>query len=514
MSRFLKQSLKLTVMTALAVQMISLSGCVCPAPAGQKQAAPVPAKAVAAPPSGQTVVEQTFPNCAPDGNAVRLRKTAPAEIAAGRQFEYQMQVTNLTECSLKDVVVKETFAENFIYQSSAPAAQVQGAVATWALGTLGPGESKTITVIGVANDQGEVTACAEVAYSSELCMTIAVVQPALKLVKTAPAEVLLCDPIPLTFTVTNTGTGVARDVVITDNLPDGLTTADGGSEISIQAGDLTAGQSYETSVTVVSAKTGNYQNTATAVSAEGLEAEAATNTVVRRPVLEIAKQARAEQFAGRPIEYEITIVNRGDAEAADLRVQDILPAQVAFAGASDGGSLQDNNTVAWNLPALAPAASKTLTVRVNTVAVGRAVNEVRAVATCAQPVRAMAETNIVGVPAVLLEVVDLEDPIEVGGQTTYEISATNQGFADATNVRIVCELEATQKFVAAGGATEPVATGQVVEFAPLGVLAPKAKAVWRVAVTAAEVGDVRFTVRMNVDQLERPVMETEATNQY
>jgi uncharacterized repeat protein (TIGR01451 family) len=513
MKHFLKKSLELMFVTIIVGGLAILTGCVCPTPAAQQPAAAEPV-VMAAPPVGNVMVEQAFPNCTAEKSAVLVKKTAPAEVVAGQEFDYQLTVINLTECTLTDVTVMEHFADGFTYASSDPAAQVQGESAAWMLGSMAPNESKVITVTGVAAAEGEIVNCTEVTYNTELCMSIAVVQPALKLEKMAPAESLLCDAIPVTFKVTNTGTGIARNVEITDTLPDGLKTADGGNTISIQAGDLTAGQSYETQVILTAAKTGTFENTASAASANGLTAEASTTTVVKQPVLEITKTARETQFAGRPIAYEITISNVGDASADELRVVDILPAQTAFVSASHGGMLQADGTVAWDLASLAPGASRTLTLNVNTVAVGNAVNEVRAKDACSTPVKATVTTAIEGVPAVLLEVIDLTDPVEIGEQTVYEITATNQGFAQATNVTIVCELEDNQDYVSDSGATDGTLTGQVVKFAPLAVLAPKEKAVWQVVVKATAAGDTRFTVRMTADQLTRPVMETEATNQY
>ena len=45
-------------------------------------------------------------------------------------------------------------------------------------------------------------------------------------------------------------------------------------------------------------------------------------------------------------------------------------------------------------------------------------------------------TEVVGVPAILLEVVDVEDPVEVGKEAVYDIKVTNQGSAIGTNIRI------------------------------------------------------------------------------
>jgi len=43
-----------------------------------------------------------------------------------------------------------------------------------------------------------------------------VVQPSLTLAVKAPEQVLICESIPLTLVVTNTGPGVARNVKVAD----------------------------------------------------------------------------------------------------------------------------------------------------------------------------------------------------------------------------------------------------------------------------------------------------------
>jgi hypothetical protein len=119
-----------------------------------------------------------------------------------------------------------------------------------------------------------------------------------------------------------------------------------------------------------------------------------------------------------------------------------------------------------------------------------------------------------GLLAVLLEVIDLEDPVEIGATTTYVITATNQGSLAGKNVTITCKLEDTQQHVSNSGATKGTVTGQTIKFAPLPSLAPKDTATWKLVIKAVKVGDVRFSVQMDEDQLTRPVNETEATNQY
>jgi len=137
-----------------------------------------------------------------------------------------------------------------------------------------------------------------------------------------------------------------------------------------------------------------------------------------------------------------------------------------------------------------------------------------ATAYCAETVTDSTKTSINGIAAVRLQVIDLEDPVEVGHTTTYLITVSNEGSAADTNLRIACALDDKLQYVSSAGATAGSIMGKTVSFAPLRNLDPKSKATWRVVVRGAKAGDVRFRVTMHSDQLALPVEHTEATHIY
>ena len=190
-----------------------------------------------------------------------------------------------------------------------------------------------------------------------------------------------------------------------------------------------------------------------------------------------------------------------------------MPAGSRFASATEGGRVSGGK-VRWVLGDLAPGASKTLGMKLKGEKMGRLAVSSTANADCADAVRATASTELSGIPAILMEVIDLEDPIEVGTNVTYEISTTNQGSAAGTGIRIVCTLPDNVSYVDSQGATSGSVQGQRVTFAPLASLAPKDKATWRLTVKGNGAADARFKVSMTSDQLTSPVEETEATNFY
>jgi uncharacterized repeat protein (TIGR01451 family) len=119
-----------------------------------------------------------------------------------------------------------------------------------------------------------------------------------------------------------------------------------------------------------------------------------------------------------------------------------------------------------------------------------------------------------GIAALLLEVADLQDPIEVGAETTYEIRVVNQGTAPSTAIQIIATVP---EGMAARGASGPVpyrVEGNQIFFEPLAKLAAHADCVFRVKVIGQQPGDWHFKVQMSSDQLRGSVYKEESTRVY
>jgi len=463
---------------------------------------------------GLAVTGMPLPSGERIGSPVYVELSGPKEVLAGQEFDHKITLTNLTKTTLTGVVLTERLPKNLKVSGTAPQATMSGQILKWEVGKLGPEESKAFAIRGAATSTGSVVPCCQVTYDiPEVCVAIRAVQPALKIVKTAPAEVIQCDPIPIRIVVTNTGTGMAQNVKVTDPLPEGMKTLEGRSAILFEAGMLAPGQSRAFTVQAKASKTGEFVNRAAAVADGGLKAESeAVTTVVRLPVLAVTKSVPKLRYVGRPLTYTITVTNKGDAVARDTVVVDTLPVNARLLEASAGGQVTGGK-VTWKLGSLAANASKTVSVSLLPTAPGTIRNFVAATAYCAKG-SDQAVTEVRGIPAILLECVDLEDPVELGTKATYVITVTNQGSALGTNIVVQCTLPKEQEFVSATGPTKETAVGKTVTFAPLGSLAPKAKATYRVVVKGVGTGDVRFKVSLTSDQMTSPAEETESTNIY
>lgn len=498
--------------------------------------------AIRAATTGTTAIVDDFAHftlAAPTGDratsALLIEKVSPREARLNRPFDYKLRVTNLTSAVLTDVVVRERLPESFaLTKSEPPVASVEGGWARYNVGELGPLASRTIDVTGVPHAEGTMASAIGVDYGLAARTEASVVNPILKLTKEAPADADICEGIRYRYVAANIGTGTERGVVIEDKLPEGLITDEGKSVFRFEIGDLGQGVSREVIVRVKPLKTGTYGAAAVARASGGAEVKSnQVSTIVHQPALEVAISGPPSEYLNKSATYTVTVKNTGDvpAKRAAVIIDTAAHGQVIGAVFKDGAPVVEAKTdraalVADRRPpaklvdggveigTLAPGESVTVSVSIKATVEGPMTVTARAMATCASEASARADTKVLTLAALRLEVVDLDDPIRVGDHVTYRISVKNQGTAPDHHIALTASLPAGLKFASAQGPTDGVAAGQTITFAALDVLKPGETATWLVEAKATGAGDVRFNVRLKSDALTEPAAESEPTRLY
>jgi uncharacterized repeat protein (TIGR01451 family) len=241
-----------------------------------------------------------------------------------------------------------------------------------------------------------------------------------------------------------------------------------------------------------------------------------TETIVSQPVLVINESCPSEKYIGASLTYDITVTNEGDGVAKETVVEAMVPDGVRFKSATSGGRFTHSSPgrVYWSLGALQPTDSSKVSMTLDFDTPGTFTSKAMTKAYCADTVSTSCQSVVLGIPAILLEVVDVSDPIEIGQSEKYIISVTNQGSATGTNIQVSCMLEDGMEYISSAGPTKASIEGNKISFGVLASLAPKAQAKWHVNVRAAGEGDMRFRVMLGSDQLKRLVEETESTHFY
>lgn len=507
--RPLRRSVALALLFLLP---LAQTACICFGAREERAARPVPTERPAAPPA---VAERGDGLAYPTGNAATsalwVEKHAPSEVVVGEPFAYEIRIENLTPDPILGITVEDRLPRGFRLEEQDAAVGEEGVVLL-RIDRLEGRETRTLRLRGTALEAGTLTNCVSVSVDNEWCLSHEAVRPSLSISKTGPEEVSACDTIRYEIVVTNDGEGTVRGVVVEDDLPEGLQALAEGTRFEV--GDLATGDSRRFVVEARPTRTGTFTNRAIARGAGGVAADSEeVVTRVVRPALELDVECPGVRFGGQTIDARIVVSNTGDGRVPALALEVPVPAGSSFVSAEDGGALR-GGTVVWALPALEPGAAHETGLVLRAERLGPLTIEARAEGACAEPVSASCTTEVRGIPAVLLEVVDMQDPVAVGDLETYVIRVTNQGTLADTGLRVVCELEDEMRFVEASGPTPGRAEDGVVTFEPLPSLAPKEQAAWRVVVRAVAPGDVRFHVRLETDELGRPVEETEATHFY
>ncbi len=509
-------SLTLVVLAALAAGACQAAG---------KTAGPSPLRQPDLGP-GYLWAGQALPTGDMKTSVITIEKIIPASVDSSDDLHYTIRVKNISPSTpLVGVVVSDDIpSSGFKFESAEPAGKVAGGKISWDLGTLDPGASADISVVGRATSMSAVSRCASVSYGPKPAPAPApapvaakppapVLTPKLELVKSAPGESCMYDDIPIKLVVKNPGNGQATDVKVVDTLPEGW-TVDGKPTVTFNVGALAPGASKEMTAKARASKTGRFTNKATATAAGGLTASAASDTVVKKGILEVTKVADVKtQIIGRDAKFSITVKNSGDWVAGGCQLKDTMTGADSVGAISDGGTAS-GSTVTWNLGDIAPGASKTVTVGASRKSTGAIDNRVSASAHCAEPVTASASVAFIGIPAVLLELVDNPDPVPVGGTTTYTIRVTNQGTAPDSDIVITCEHEDAVSYVSSDGPTKGTYAASKLTFAPVVTLGPKEVVSWTVVVKGVKPADSRFKITMNTKETTRPVEQAEATRVY
>ena len=451
-----------------------------------------------------------FPSGKMEGSALMLEKTAPSEVLAGQPYEYSYKVCNLSDATLENVMVNDRVGSNFTATDSEPkATSSAGGNASWNLGTLAPKECKTIVVKGSSAEEGTVTTCGYATYNPVACQDIHVVKANIELTKSEPADELICDPIPVTLTVKNTGTSKLTGVKIEDTLPAGM-TSDSKSALSFDAGTLAPGESKEFKYNAAASATGKLMNTAKATSDQGVSAEASASTMVHQPVLAITCKSQDQQFMGRKFDVCYTVSNTGDAPAAGTKLEVSIPAGLKVVSTT-GNATVSGGKIVWDLGAVDAANPQNVCVTLSGEAGGSYDFAGTAKGACAAAVSTSCTTKIVGIPAILLEKADDPDPVAIGDTTTYTVKVTNQGTADDHNIQIVVEIAPE---LAPVSSSEGSISGNTVTMPLVPTLAPKQAVTYKIVAKGVNVGDGHTLFKLTSDVLKSSISAEESTHVY
>jgi uncharacterized repeat protein (TIGR01451 family) len=495
-----------------------------PSPSTAPPSAPTPSAPAPAPVSFPAAKELPTPSAVSatsesssgrQESGVSLEWIGPNTARLGQPVVCQLVVKNISTCRVSNVTVRARIPDGVSVRGTEPKAATEDNHLVWNLGTLEIRQEKHLDVQVVPETKGSIDLPAFVTLTSSSTSRLEVREPKLELKASAPQRAVVGDPATVVLTVSNPGDAPAENVKVHAVLSEGLEHAR-GKAIDFDL-DSIAPHENRTVLVLCSAKAAGVQRCEAIATAEPkLVAQDAATIDLVSPKLDVFAAGPGLRYLDRHAVLLLRVSNHGTAVAHNVTLTDHVPA--GFKVVSAPGAQHDfvTRSVCWFLGELQP--NQTREVNLELTAVNAGVHKNQVVATAAHGLRTEAEvvTHIEGLPALLMELADADDPVEVGANTSYQIRVTNTGTKSESNLQLVCAIPEQMKCLDArgpAGCTFKV-EGQQVIFQPLGKLAPRADAIYRVYVHCLRPGDCRFRAQITAEGLSNPVLREESTRVY
>jgi large repetitive protein len=385
---------------------------------------------------------------------------------------------------------------------------------TWTVGSLAAGATATLHVTATVDTPDPATNTATVTDVDQPQVTTtndtdsATVTPPhadVAVTKTVDdTRPAVGEPATWTITVTNLGPDTARDVVVTDAIPAGLTLdtatpSDGTYDPGTGAwtvGDLADGATETLVLATTVTEAGDRRNAATATTTT-YDPDPDNNTAdafltTKEADIGVTKAVDDDTPAvGQVVRFTITATNNGPDPARRVVLRDRLPSGLSYV-ADDTGGDYDPATGDWAVGDMAVGETRTLLLDARVTTSGTITNTVR--------LRSLVETDIVepnneaaasleAPPAAdlsLAKTVDRPTPAN-GTDVTFTLTVTNHGPDATTGVEVTDQLPAGLAYVSddGGGAYDPASGAWAV-----GDLAVGASASLRITATVTSPGEI------------------------
>jgi uncharacterized repeat protein (TIGR01451 family) len=381
---------------------------------------------------------------------------APAVMNVGHAASIKIMVKNTGVADASAVRVRYDLPTALELVTSQPEQQrttPDDPMLFWVLNTLAAGSEQIITLKVKPKEVSTIdhTALVTLMVGGRSRTVIQKPELMVEMPPPTPRSVLKGQQATFRISVTNPGSGPARDVLIQAKLSSGLRVdgAGGSDSVDQTIAILQPKETVELDALIVDTVAGGDQTcTVTAssrdVTTDGKKTQALT---VLRPELALTLEGPTTRYTDTIAEYRVNVTNPGTAAAKKVRVTVTLPANSGKLGKPwPAGATWDPATqkLSWVIANIEPARAGepgrsvgTFNVRLGGPGIFRVAAEARAGQLAAKD---LLNTSVSGFANISLNVTETKKIIDVGETTIYEIQMKNIGTKEAKNLLISAKL--------------------------------------------------------------------------
>ncbi len=461
--------------------------------------------AVASTPKSASSVTQT--------PTVTVEFRSTGAVTVGQESACELIVKNSGSVTAQQVEVEAQLPGNIRLISTEPSAASETKL-VWEFAEIEAGAEKVIHVKFIPVERGEVAASASVRFTGAATTSFAVTEPMLALSLQGATEVMVGESASQTLIISNPGTGTAANVKVEAILPPGLEHAK-GDRLLMDLGNLAPGENRPVRLALTAIAGGRQVIEVHSTADNGLVKSAAAEVSVIAPSLHTSIEGPGLRYLGRHATYTLHVDNDGAVATDNVRVMHKIPEGFEFISAEKGAQYDAHTQMlTWFVGRMEKGASAQISVVLNAKTAGEYTHFIRATSENGVTSDADVSTRVEGAASLVVDVADLDDPVEVGVETAYEIRVKNEGTAPATNVALTCELPSGVEFQTATAETKFAHQNDQIVFDPVTEIAPGKTLTYRVKFKGTLSGNMRFRTRVSSDSLNEPLTSEEMTKVY
>ena len=370
-----------------------------------------------------------------------VQTTAPNEINLGKMATYTLAVKNIGGASAEVVVVQVALPPGApLVDASPKPGTVEDGVARFNLGKIAVREERNIRLQFKPEKTGPIQLQARTSFATQSDTNIDVRQANLEIRCSAPLEVRYGECVEYEVTVSNTGDGVSRNVVIKPDLPS-ETHIDESSSSPCSLEQLAPGESQVFYFCGNAICEGGLKAIFSATDDMDQKVSTEWEVKINRPLLSVAVKGPSVRYLHRNGEYIVKVTNPGDAPATDIKVVMAVPFGLKILGTSkEAVCNKSRNILTWQLPQLTPGAEEVWSVYARADEEGRQVPQVTATGEEGLSAVGQVATDVVIRPQFFATVINRSGPVEVGEIVHFSVIVTNHGTRHADIVVLGVDL--------------------------------------------------------------------------
>ncbi len=447
-------------------------------------------------------------------SSVSLHWTKISAVNIGQECKCELVVKNTGKTLVRNIDVDAFFPKTLRLVGVKPQPVDHNDHLTWNFDSLTPGQEERIQIQMIPSQKGDLGTTAFVRYTGAASGSYDVREPKLTLSMKGTDKAIVGELASQIIVVTNEGDGVATDVTVQAIIPEGLEHVR-GKKLTLELGSLEPGETRNVRLSLEAVQGGD-QTIQVKAKANAIPVQTiSANVTVVAPNLQVEVEGPGLRYVGRKAQYKIHASNDGQGISNNVRVIYNIPEGFKFIRADRGGKYDEvSNTVQWFIGRLESEDTRQVRIELLAETPGEFTHQIAALSENGNRAEAELETSVEGTASLVLEIIDLDDPVEVGSETAYEVRIKNEGSAVAKDVALTCEMPEGLSLLEAKGPTDfRNADGNLI-FKAVSELQPGKTALYRIHVKGSEAGNKRFRVKLMSESIEEPLIFEELTKFY